>query len=58
MVRRLLVSGPVGAVDEQDVLPAVAIVVEEGAAGAQSLGQKLAAEGAAVVLEVEAGRGW
>ncbi len=54
-MRRFLVAGPVHAVDQQDVLPAVAIVIEEGAAGAQRFRQELAAEGAAVVMEVEAG---
>ena len=38
-----LVPGPVHAVDEQDVLPAVGVVVEERAAGAERLGQQLAA---------------
>ena len=33
------------------------VVVEKGAAGAQRLGQKLAAVGAAVVLKLNAGRG-
>ena len=54
-MRRFLVSGPVGAVDQQNVLPAVAIVVKKGAAGAQRLGQEFSAEGSAVVLEVDAG---
>ena len=52
-----LVPGPVHAVDEQDVLPAVAVVVEERAARAERLGQELAAVRAAVVAEGEAGRG-
>ena len=52
-----LVAGPVHAVDEQDVLPAVGVVVEERAAGAERLGQELAAVGAAVVPELEAGGG-
>ena len=51
-----LVPGPVHAVDEQDVLPAVGVVVEERAAGAERLGQQLAAVGAAVVAELQAGR--
>ena len=51
-----LVSGPVGTIDQKNVLPAVAIVVEKGAAGAESFGQELSAEGSAVVLEVDAGR--
>ena len=49
------VSGPVGSVDQQNVLPAVAIVVKEGAAGAERLRQELATERSAVVLKVEAG---
>ena len=51
----LLVAGPIGAVDQQNVLPAVAIIVEKGAAGAESLRQKLAAESSAVVLELNSG---
>ena len=47
-----LVTGPVHAVDEQDVLPAVGVVVEERAAGPERLGQQLAAVGAAVVAEL------
>ena len=50
----LLVARPVRAIDQQNVLPAVAIVIEEGAAGAQSFGQEFSAEGAAVVLEMNA----
>ena len=50
------VARPVHAVDQQDVLPAVGVVVEKRAAGAQRLGQELAAVGAAVVAELEAGR--
>ena len=48
---------PVHAVDEQDVLPAVGVVVEERAAGAQRFRQQLAAVRAAVVAELQAGRG-
>ena len=47
---------PVHAVDQQNVEPAVAIVIEEGAAGAHGFGQILRAERAAVVAEVDAGR--
>ncbi len=43
------------AVDEEDVGPAVAIGVEEGAAGAHGLGQILLAGAARVVNEVDAG---
>ena len=47
--------GQSAAVDQQNVLPAVAIVIKESAAGAQRLGQELAAESSAVVLKVDAG---
>jgi hypothetical protein len=36
-------------------LPAVVIVIEEGAAGAKSFGEKFAAVGAAIVAELDAG---
>ena len=42
-------------VDQQNVLPAVAVVVEKGAAGAESLRQKFAAVSSAVVLELNSG---
>ena len=51
-----LVAGPVHAIDEKNVLPAVAVVIEKGAAGAESFGQQFSAECAAVVLEVDAAR--
>ena len=35
----LLVAGPIHAIDQQNVLPAVAVVIEKGAAGAQSFRQ-------------------
>ena len=50
-----LVAGPVGAVDQQDVEPAIAIVVEKGAAGAECFGQVFGAESPAVVLKGKAG---
>ena len=54
--RRLdLVAGPVRRVDEEQVLVAVAVVVEEGDARAHRLGQELLAEGAVVVDECDAG---
>ena len=56
VVRSRAVARPVHAVDQQDVQPAVAIVIEEGAARAHRLGQVLGAECAAVVAEVDAGR--
>ena len=54
----LFVAGPVRAVDQQNVLPAVAIVVQKGAAGAESFRQKFSAEGSAVVLELNSRAGW
>jgi hypothetical protein len=51
------VAGPVHAVDEHDVLPAVGVVVEEGATGAKRFRQQLATEGAAVVGERDARTG-
>ena len=54
--RRLdLVAGPVRGVDEEQVLVAVAVIVEKGHARAHRLGQELVAEGAVVVDEVDAG---
>ena len=46
---------PVHPVDKQDVLPAIAVVVDEGAPRAHRLGEELAAVGAAVVAKLEAG---
>ena len=57
MVRGAFVAGPVHAVDQQDVLPAVVIVIEERAAGAESFGEEFAAVGAGIVVEVDAGGG-
>ncbi len=51
----LLVARPIHRIDEQDVLPTVGVVVEKGAAGAECFGEELAAVGAAIVLEVDAG---
>ena len=52
-----LVAGPIHAVDQQNVQPAVAVVIQKGAAGAHGFGQILRAESAAVVAEVDAGGG-
>ena len=52
-----LVTGPVHAVDQQDVLPPVAVVVEEGATRAERFRQEGAAEAAVVVTERQPGRG-
>ncbi len=49
-----LVAGTVRAIDEHDVLPAVAIVVKKGAAGAEGFRQEFSTERAAVVLELNA----
>src|SRR6266446_6869221 len=49
-------AGPVHAVDEKDVLPAVAVVVEKRAARAQSLREQLATVGAAVMPELDSSR--
>src|ERR1700745_760208 len=50
-----LVARPVGTIDEQNVLPAVTIIVEKGAPEAESFRQDLPAEGAAIVLEMDTG---
>src|SRR5207248_1820227 len=50
------VPRPVRRVEEQDVLPAVAVGIEEQAAGPEGFGQVFAAERAVVVDESEAGR--
>ena len=51
----LLVAGPVTTVDQQDVLPAVAVVMKKGAALSECLRQELPAECATVVLELNSG---
>src|SRR5690349_2716723 len=50
-----LVPRPVHGVDQQNVLPAVVVVIEKGAAGAKCFGEQLAAIRAAVVPKVDAG---
>jgi hypothetical protein len=50
------VPGPVHAAEEQDVLPAVGVVVEKRAAGPQCFREQLAAIRPAVVAEPDAGR--
>ena len=58
MVRALAaMARPVHAVDQQNIQPAIGIVIEESAAGAQGFRQILGAECAAVVAEVDAGGG-
>ena len=46
-----VMSRPIHAIDQQDVLPAIAVVIEKGAAGAECLREKLAAEGTAAVTK-------
>src|SRR5689334_117559 len=48
---------PVGAVDQQDVLPAITVVVEEGAPRAKRFRQQLAPVGTVVVAEHQSGGG-
>ena len=50
-----LVTGPVHTVNKENVLPAVAVIVEEGATRAEGLRKKLASVGAAVMLKLDAG---
>jgi hypothetical protein len=52
-----LMPGPVHAVDEQNVGPAVGVVVDERAAGAERFGQQLPAISAAVMAKADAGCG-
>ena len=47
--------GPIHGIDEEDVLPAVVVVVENADTAAHGFRQILLPEGAAVVLEVDAG---
>ena len=56
-MRRFGMAGPVLAVHEQDVGPAVVVVVDEGAAWPHGFGKPLFPEGAVVVGEVDAGLG-
>jgi len=49
-----LVAWPIGSVYQQDVLPAVIVVVKEGAPGAHGFRKILATKGAAVVMELNA----
>ncbi|HZS72548.1 MAG TPA: hypothetical protein VFA13_11985 [Candidatus Acidoferrum sp.] len=50
-----LVAGPVHAVDEQNVLPAVGVVIKKGATGAECLRKKFPAECPAIVAKIDAG---
>src|SRR5438046_1651625 len=49
------VAGPVHAVDEKNVRPAVVVVVDEGHAGAHGFREIFCAEGAVVVEEMDSG---
>ena len=49
------VAGPVHGIDEENVLPAVVVVVDEADAAAHGFRQIFLAEGAAVVLEMNSG---
>ena len=48
-------AGPVRAINKENVLPAVAIVVEKSATGSEGLRKKLASIRAAVVLKMNTG---
>ena len=50
-----LVFRPIHGVDEENVLPAIVVVVEKANAAAHGFGKILFSEGAGVVLEVDAG---
>jgi hypothetical protein len=47
------VARPIHSVDQQNILPAIGVEVEKGAAGTQSLGQQLASERAVVVVKLD-----
>src|SRR5205807_5735698 len=47
-----LVSRPIHAIHEQYVGPTIGVVVDEGATSSQSLGKKLAAKRAAIVMKI------
>ena len=51
----LLVAGPIHSVDQKNVLPAIAVIVEKSTTGTQSLGQKLSSKRPAVVLKLNTG---
>jgi hypothetical protein len=50
-----LVTGPIHGIDEEDVGPAVGVVIEKGATRAESFREEFAAVGAAVVVKLNAG---
>ena len=52
-----LVTGPIGAVDEENVLPAVFVEIENSDAWAEGFGKVFAAESTAVVDEADSGVG-
>src|SRR5271169_6803314 len=51
------VAGQIHRIDEEDVLPAVVVVIDEADAAAHGLGEIFFAEGAGIVFEVNAGLG-
>jgi len=50
----LFVFRPVGAIDQQNVLPAIAVIVEKGATGTERFRKELASKGTTVVLKAKA----
>src|SRR5579859_25576 len=52
----LFMAGPIGAVDQEDVLPTIAIVIQKSAARPEGLREVLAAEGSTVVLKLNSSR--
>src|ERR1700719_3578129 len=52
-----LVAWPIHAIHQQDVLPAVVVVIEKCAARAQCFGQKFSSEGSAIMLKLNSCRG-
>ncbi len=51
----VLYGRPVASVDEQNIEPAIAVIIEKCATRTQSFGQQFAAKGAVVVSKVQAG---
>jgi len=56
VVRRFLWPGQSVPLNQQNILPAVAIIVQEGASGTEGFWQEFSAEGSAVVLELDSRR--
>ena len=53
----LAMAGPIPTVDQQDVGPAVVVIVNEGATRTHGFGQPFLAEGAVIVGEMDSGLG-